>query len=344
MNINQIPHSKPWIIKDDMEAVVSTLSSGMISGGSKVEEFSDQIKAYMGGLDGLLTQSGTEAIALGLLSLGVRAGDEVIIPTYVCTSVLRSIKSIGAIPRICDTDEFGLLVPSTVLPKLTSRVKALIAVHIFGFECKIRELSTLGIPILEDACQAFGFQFRENMAGTLGDVAVFSFHATKCLTTGEGGMVVSKDPSKIHFMRQLLEASSSKMKLSQPMSDLQAALGSSQLSRYASFLNRRYAIKERYVKAISDVSMLSPSLEQNTVSFRFILNLSKRYQAISAHFGEMNICVRTGVDELLHRVEGYDDAAFPNAVNLASCTLSIPYYPALSEEEIRHICIALSEI
>lgn len=163
---------------------------------------------------------------LALKALGVGQTDEVILPTYVCRSVIEAIFTVGARPVLCDIGNEWTITAETVATKVTPRTAAIIVVHIFGIRTDTASLERFDVPIIEDACQAFTAKAIETGRDTGGSVAVLSFHAIKCLTTGEGEMAVSNDTGLVKRMREFRDGvdSAPGNRVASPMTDLQAAL------------------------------------------------------------------------------------------------------------------------
>lgn len=338
-----IPHSKPWISDQDRLAVLNTLAGNMIAQGEKVRAFENAVRAYVGAEDAIAVASGSSAIVLALATLSVGSGDEVVLPTYVCQSVLDAVMSIGAIPVICDVDSTGVISPAVVSKTLTKRTKAIIAVHIFGRPCDIFALRSFGVPVVEDACHAFGLSLGGKLAGTQGDIGVYSFHATKCLTTGEGGMLVSHKPELAHRARELANGGAvERQRFFAPLSDIQASLGLSQLARYRDFLNRRNIIRKQFMQAAQEIGLRYGHLNDSEALFRFTVLVDKPFNELQHKFCNHGISVRKGVDELLHRIVGLSDAAFPCATELFQKTVSFPFYPSLTESEVRAIRLSFN--
>lgn len=334
-----IPHSKPWITVSDREVVDEVLASGMIAKGEQVACFENMVRSYLGVKYSIAQSSGSAALTLGLKALRIAQNDEVILPTYVCRSVLESVLSVGATPVLCDVDDTGVVTQQTITPHITRKTKAIIAVHIFGHPVDMDKLSDFGVPIIEDACQAFGLSINGKMAGSIGDIGILSFHATKCLTTGEGGMLVTKSPSLAHEAN-LLAAGDSKFipRHFSVLSDIQASLGIAQLTRYGDHLTRRERLRKLYSQEAenSGISIGAPST--TNALFRFTLRKSAPFESVQKNFMGEGVCVRRGVDELLHRQLGLSDDLFPVAVRNYSKTISIPFYPSLTDEESMKVC------
>lgn len=346
MTANVIPHSRPWIDVADEEAVNSLLRNGMIAHGECVAEFEQAVADLVGVSGGVACTSGTAALILALKTLGVGAGDEVLLPTYVCWNVLAAITAVGASPRLCDVDDHGVITAQTVLAARTSNSKAIVAVHIFGHPCDIASLSQLGLPIIEDACQSFGLEISGNAAGALGVLGVFSFHATKCLTTGEGGMLISSSPTLLERARILTTSSDfgNAANLA-AMSDLQARLGKSQLARYPAFLSRRHQIFTLYHQCATRLDSARPGY-YGAPKFlsRYTLRTQRGFDSVQSALLEKGLHVRRGVDALLHRRLGLRDNDFPISVKLFEQNVSIPFYPALNDDEVEQILRAMEGV
>ena len=333
-----IPHSRPWISEQDRRSVDTTLNSGMISQGRLVAEFENKIQQYIGASHAIAQASGTAALILALRSLNIMQGDEVILPTYVCRNVLEAVLSVGASAKICDVNEKGVPTADTVKTLVTQKTKAIIVVHIFGHPCDLTQLKMVEVPIIEDACQAFGLSINGSMAGSLGDVGIFSFHATKCLTTGEGGMLVTKNRRTGMRARELANGGALPLSRSvAPMSDFQASLGVSQLARYPEFIERRTELCKQYTRACNDAGVSIGTDMQSNMPFRFTLRTNSAFELVQDCFSKQGIIVRRGVDDLLHRLIGLDDTLFQNATKLYQQTVSVPFYPALTQDEAERV-------
>lgn len=329
-----------------MDAVAAVLGSGLIARGVRVAEFEEAIASRLLVPGGIACSSGTAALRLGLAALGVGPGDEVVLPTYVCWNVLAAVTAMGAEPRLCDVDGSGVPTTDTVRPILSERTRAIVAVHIFGNPCDVNALLTLGIPVLEDACQAFGLELDGRPAGSLGTVGVLSFHATKCLTTGEGGMLVSGERQLLVKARALAQGSADRNASGlATMTDLQATLGLSQLARYDTFLSRRRDLQARYDETVAGIPALRRDERMSgAFRFRYAVRAGDGFELVQQAMLDRGVHVRRGVDELLHRRLGLDDSAFGTACRLYSETVSIPFHPSLTDEEIETVLRSLKEV
>lgn len=330
-----IPHSQPFLTEAEGQAVARVMSSKMIAAGSLTQEFEAQVarRLDMGAARSL--PSGALALKEALLLVGVSAGGEVIVPTYVCGSVADAVSSIGALPVFCDVNENGCIGVDQAAEKISKVTQAIVAVHMFGHSCAVRELELLGFPVIEDACQAFGFEMVEGLSGGIGSISVLSFHATKCLTTGEGGMLL---------VRQA-DAFVDHKSLSTPLSDLQSAIGIQQLDRYDGFLSRRREIAARYDTAILAMDSAVQRKQTGDIDlFRYVVTSARPYDDVAQIFAKCGVQVRRGVDALLHRQNGQSDDCFPVATKLFERNVSIPFYPSLENGQVERVIQALEGI
>jgi perosamine synthetase len=344
--VKEILHSKPWIVGDDLTAVAAALRSGFIGSGRRTLEFEHRFSRWVKAANpGLSVGSGSAALYLAIKALGCGSEDEIVVPTYVCRSVLEAVIAAGARPVLCDVGQDWVVHPDNVALLITRRTKALIVPHMYGIFADVSAFRSFGVPIIEDCAQAIGSRASPVISG---DVAVFSFHPTKCLTTGEGGMVVSSDKKIAARIRALRDGGDSSFdrKVFSPMSDLSAALGLSQLSRYDRMLARRREIASEYFRALAgclpDAAVNLKGLP--SMFFRFPMTVpggAERYRNV---FLRKGIHVRRGVDTLLHRLQGLPDDQFPCAVELYRTTLSLPIYPAMSNQDLRRCVSSLKAI
>src|SRR6185369_15632781 len=171
--------SKPWITNEDIEAVSRSLQGLMIGQADTTAEFESLIAEWVVGQGGVAVGSGTAAILLALKTLGIKEGDEVVLPTYVCHSVAEAVVASGAKPILCNVGENWVMTPESLALHLTSKSKAIIVPHLYGIYADIAGFKQFGLPIIEDCAQALG---RSRSHPIKGDIAVFSFHPTKCLS------------------------------------------------------------------------------------------------------------------------------------------------------------------
>jgi UDP-4-amino-4-deoxy-L-arabinose-oxoglutarate aminotransferase len=342
--MREIFHSKPWITAEDEAAVHAALVSGWLAQGTGVCRFEEKMSEWLNTSGAVAVGSGGAAIELALRALACGPGAEVVLPTYVCRTVLDAVITVGAQPVPCDVGSDWVVQAKDVAPHLTSHTRAIIVPHMYGIYADLPAIRKLGYPIIEDAAQALGSTAQH---ANQGDLVVLSFHPTKCITTGEGGMVLSRDPGLVAKCRLGRDANEHTFgRQFSPMSDIAATLGLSQLARYPEFLRRRQVIAQRYRETLSKIPGLDPEwLDRvNTMFFRFPLRRTGGLDQCQADFKRRGIHVRRGVDLLLHRLLEIPDAQFPSAMANFSTTVSLPIYPALGSTELENCLQAVTAV
>jgi perosamine synthetase len=265
-----IPISKPYFGPEERNAIVAPLESGWVVQGPFVATFEQQFAAFVGSPFAAATSSCTTALHLAVASLGLRPGDEVIVPAFTWVATANVVEHMGATPVFCDVDlrTFNMNVEH-MEAVMTSRTVGVIPVHLFGLCAPIRELvaaaSRHKLWVVEDAACAFGARVGGRHAGTFGDIGCFSFHPRKAITTGEGGMVTTPSPDTDRLVRSLRDHGASRTDLARHtgqagyllaeydlagynyrMTDLQGALGCAQMNRAAWFLHERRRVARTY--------------------------------------------------------------------------------------------------
>jgi UDP-4-amino-4-deoxy-L-arabinose-oxoglutarate aminotransferase len=345
--ISMIAHSRPTLKSADYKVVRQVMESGMVAEGEKVNQFEETVSDYVKSKGGVATSSGTAAIYVALRALDVKDHDDVILPSYVCRSVMDAVRWTGARPVLCDIGNDWCMNIRTVKGRVSKRTKAIIMVHIFGIAGNVRPICRLGIPVIENICQAFGAKRDGKFVGTFGEMAVCSFHATKLLTTGEGGMVLANDEGLMKRLKELKYGGTRNDdgRYMFRMSDIQAALGLSQLKKFNWMLTRRREIADHYFSAFNELPIELPRrVRDHSVFFRFPIRTERGFSDLQAEFGQHGVAVRKGVDDMLHRHLSNSDQCFPYTQRMFNSTVSIPIYPSLTESEVQCITEATRDV
>lgn len=341
-----IPHSKPTIGRDDIDAVREVLMSGMIAQGEKVKEFEDALARFIGRKHAIACSSGTAALHIALLCLEIGPGDEVILPSYVCSSPYLACVHAGATPRLADIDSIDFNLFAAGLEKVKSpKTKAAIVPHMFGTPAELDEIEEEGIPIIEDCAQSVGAEYRGKRVGGFGKVSIFSFYATKMITTGEGGMLVTNDDelcTKAREFRDYDMKPLSPPKYNYKMTDFQAALGITQLKRLNSFIDRRRELASVYTERLSECNVDLPQsfAHRRSVFYRYVIMVNKLEKLRNLAMKKHIICERP-VFLPLHRSLNQCDC--PNSDKVYAHALSIPLYPSLSNEMAEYAANVISK-
>lgn len=337
--MNFIPHSRPTLGGEEISQISEVIESAQISKGRKVEAFEAAFSQRMKIEYAATTSSGTAALHLVFLALGVREKDEVIIPSYVCSALLNAINYVGATPVLADIDpETYNLDPNDARKRLSKHTKAVIVPHLFGMPANMEDILALDVPVIEDCAQAVGSTYQDKIVGTFGVAAVFSFYATKVITTGEGGMVVSSSKEIIDHIKDLREYDEKrayKIRFNYKMSDIQAAIGLKQLDRLDSFIQNRRAIADSYNRAFRSLDIITPMENPGHIYYRYIIGLEGNLPFWIQNLRKKGIGCARPVYKPLHLYLGLKD--FPRADEAWNQTLSIPIYPTLSEEDINRV-------
>ena len=265
-----IPYGKQHIDEDDIKAVVEVLRSDWLTTGPKVAEFEETFAQYVDAKYAVAVNSGTAALHAAMYAIGIKPGDEVIVPPITFAATANCVVYQGGTPVFADVDPGTLLLdPSKVEEKITQKTKAIIGVDYAGQPGdwdRLREIADkYKLRLVADGCHALGAEYKGRKVGTLADMTIFSFHPVKHITTGEGGMITTDDtdcrtyanfPKPRHHDRSSSTRKTGSwfyemvdLGYNYRMTDFQCALGISQLRKLPKFLKRRREIAARYDKA-----------------------------------------------------------------------------------------------
>lgn len=269
-----IPYGRQCIDEADVEAVAEALRSDWLTTGPRVARFEQAVAEYSGAGFGVAVSSGTAALHCAMHALGVGPGDEVIVPTLTFAATANCVRYVGATPVFADVDPGTLLLqPSEVERLATGRTRAVIAVDYAGQSCDYdalrRTCDARGLALVADACHSLGAELRGRKAASLPDLAVLSFHPVKHIATGEGGMVLGRDPELERRLRRFRNHGIDtefrqreergtwrydmvELGMNYRITDIQCALGLSQLGKLPGFLSRRREIAAHYDTAFAD--------------------------------------------------------------------------------------------
>ena len=317
-----IPHSKPFLGEEEVDAAARVIRSGLLAQGPEVEAFESECAAFVGRRHAVAVNSGSAALHLALIALGIGPGDRVGMPSYACAALAQAARWQRAVPILGDTGRDYTLLPGADL----SECKAVIVPHLFGKTAAL----AWAAPVVEDLAQSIGGE-----TGRATPVAVASFYATKMLATGEGGMVLTDDASLADAVRDRRDYDNRDhfhVRFANKLTDLQAALGRVQLRRLPGFIERRRALAAQYLEAFRDLPIGLPDPDRH-VFFRFVIATPRR-DALAARLGTCGVSAKRPVYRPLHHYFGSD---CPNAERAHRECLSLPLYPALSDAEARHV-------
>jgi perosamine synthetase len=334
-----IPHNRPTLGPEEQRAAQRVVASGWLAQGPEVDAFENEMCAHLGLPRGhaVATSSGTAALFLALWALDAR-GTRVACPVYACSALTNAIALAGATPVLIDNERDR---PNVDIAA-TARTDAAIAIvpHMFGIPSEVAKLD--GMRVIEDCAQALGALVRRVPVGITGTVGIFSFYATKVITAGgQGGMLVSRDRGIVDAVRDFREfdcRDDRKPRFNFRMTDLQAAIGRTQLAKLPSFLARRNAILSTYRN--ENLELLDANGDTTPVHYRAVVRSAHPLRLIE-RLAQRGVTAIVPVEEreLLGPAE-----QFPRATEFANSTVSLPIFPSLSDDDVRHIVSSLRSI
>lgn len=368
----EIPLAAPDIVEDDIAAVVEVLRTPRLSLGPVAERFEQEMADYVGVSHAVAVSSGTAGLHLALLALGIGLGDEVIVPSFAFVAVASAVRYVGARPVFADIDAETLnLDPGSVEAAVTLRTRAIIAVHTFGRPADMRALMDVAVRhqllVIEDACEAIGAEIDGQRVGSFGDAGVFGFYPNKQISTGEGGMVVTGNADAARHIRALRNhgryesggttgggtQDHAELGFNYRLTEMQSALGLSQLCRIEEILARREAIARRYCERLSGNPRLQlPATEvagQRLSWFVFVVRLAQPWPDRD-HV--MHLMEEAGIATGRYFAPIHGQPAYaalsgvgslPATEAVSKRTLALPFFNRITDDQIDRVCAALED-
>lgn len=370
MNDAPIPLSAPDITDSEIEAVVSVLRGSRLSLGPVLNEFETAIAKYAGCAHAVAVNSGTSALHLALLALGIGKGDEVIVPSFTFIAAANVIRYVRATPVFVDIDPRTLnLDPARVEAAITPRTRAILVVHTFGVPAEMDVLIHLArkhnLLIIEDACEAIGAEYKGRKVGTIGDAGAFAFYPNKQITTGEGGVLVTNNSDVAASARALRNQGRretddwfehSEVGYNYRISEINCALGVEQLKRIDEIIARREKVAACYRSRLEDRSDLVLPLSNVTDAriswFVYVLRLRAEHSRADRDYVTRQLSA-AGVASgryfaPIHLQPAYREFAHASA-NLpvteaeSSRCIALPFFNRITECQIARVCAALCD-
>jgi perosamine synthetase len=380
MNRDFLLFHKPFLSEEEVDEIVDTVRSGWLSMGPKTLRFENEFNRYIGSKKSVAVSSWTAAGHLTLEAFGIKAGDEVIVPTMTFPATAEIVCYFGAKPVIIDVSEDTLNISIKEIEKaITPKTKAIIPVHYGGQPCDMDEILTLArkynVKVLEDAAHSLPATYKGKKVGTISEVTCFSFYATKTLSTGEGGMICTNDDElaercsimRLHGInrdawKRYSESGSWYYEVVAPgykynFTDLQASLGLPQLKKVNYMWESRKRIAARYTEALKDLETIElhtikTDRESSWHLFPIRLHLEKLNKTRAQIIEELrknNIGVGVHfmpVHQHLYYSETFNlkDGDFPVASGVFPRLLSLPIYPGMNDENVDRVISVLTDI
>ncbi len=360
-----IPIARPVIGHEEVAAVSDVLMSGMLAQGERVSEFERAFADLCGTTHAVATNNGTSALHAALLAAGIGRGDEVIVPAFSFVATASCVSMCGATPVFCDVDEQTFNIdPARLEACITSQTKAVIGVHLFGQPFDVGAVQQIcsahNLTLIEDAAQAHGARYNNECVGGFGQMACFSFYATKNVITGEGGMVTTNEKALSERIRLIINHGQSEKYLhtrlgyNYRMTDIAAAIGLVQLKKMDKFNARRRKNAEYLTANIRCKGIITPQTVSGTdpVYHQYVIRLTEEFPLKRAEF--MDYLKTKGIGTAVHYplpihrqpLYGFsgDPDICPVSTKLAGSVLSLPVHPLLDKKELAYICDMINRV
>lgn len=346
--------ARPDVGEAELALVAEVLASGQLTMGPQVVAFERALAGTVGTAHAVAVSTGTAALHLALLALGVGPGDEVIVPAYTFPATANAVELCGARAVLADVDPDTFLVdPARVVDALTPRTRAVMAVHLFGRPVDWEALETATpqeVALLEDAAGALGARYRGTPCGALGLVGCLSFHPRKIVTTGEGGAVTTDEDEIADAIRRLRHhgiAPDGDFDIAAPgfnyrLPDVLCALGIPQLARLEELLRARERVAGWYAERLEHLVGTPAAATGDRHGWQaYVVRLDRRDEALAA-LRASDIEAQIGT-YALHRLSAYRDrGGFPGADRAFERALALPFAATTTEAEVDRVCAALA--
>ena len=370
-----IPYGKQTIEQDDIQAVVDVLKSDFLTTGPKIAEFEQTVADYVGAKYAVAISNGTSALHAACFAAGIEPGDEVITTPLTFAASANCVLYCGGTPVFADVDPKTYNIdPEDIQRKITDRTKAIIAVHLAGQPCDMDAIHSIarehGLIVIEDGAHALGSVYKGKKVGSMSDMTTFSFHPVKPITTGEGGMIVTDNEDfykkMILFRSHGITRDDSMMTRNDGpwfyqqfnlgynyrITDIQCALGCSQMKKLDRFLARRKEIVARYNEALADCdNIITPYQLSDTESgwHLYIVQVKKcDRRQVFENMRENGIGVNVHyIPVYMHpyyQEHGYENVHCANAEEIYSHIISLPLYPGLTSEQQDYVIDTLKSL
>jgi len=367
----QIPYFKPWITKKDKIAVYSALSQRWLTNGPFLQKFEKKICNYVGTRYCIGVGSATHALHLAVKSIGIKKGDEVVVPTFTFIATANAVKYCNAKPILVDVDADTFNIsPSAILKNITKKTKAIIVVHYGGQSCDMKEIISIAkkyrLLIIEDCAHALGSIYKNSFCGSLGIAGCFSFYPTKIITTGEGGAVTTNNQKifkKIKLLKSQGMDNSAEQREKESewkydivdlgfnyrLDEMRSALGLSQLKRIKKINQMRIKIAEEYNDKLDEVKGISiPQIkkQRNHIYHLYTIKIDENYSLtrnqLFKKFSKNGIgcSVQYWPIHLMSLYKNENNRrknSFSNANKLKDQVLCLPIFPTMTKKQINKV-------
>jgi len=349
-----IPYAKHQLEDEDIEEVIRVLRGKSITQGEIIEVFEDEFRKSVGAKYAVAVSSGTAALHTALMAIGIRPGDEVIVPSMTFVATANVVKYMGGVPVFADICERTLLIdPADIERKITYKTKAIIPVDFAGQPVDYEWINGIAkrycLKVVADACHSLGASYMGKKVGTLVDLSCFSLHPSKLITSGEGGIITTNSEENYRIMKAFRNHGRENgdtifLGYNYRMSDIQAGLCLNQIKRIPELVLARQRLSSVYDKALDELDIAKIVQEQNRTNARHIyIILTQHRDRFIEKLKEYKI--NTQIHYRPVTLQSFYDmaGATPIAERIWKYLLTIPLYPSMSEYEQKLIIMALGE-
>jgi len=366
-----IPVNEPLLDGNEKKYLIECIDTGWISSeGPFVKEFEEKFSAKVGRKYGIAVCNGSAALVVAVAALGLKKGDEVIMPTFTIISCANAVIMAGATPVLVDSDPYTWNMDvNQIESKITPKTRAIMVVHIYGLPVDMDPVIKLakkhGLKIIEDAAEAHGQTYNGKPCGSFGDISVFSFYANKHVTTGEGGMVVTDNEELAERCRSLrnLCFQANKRYIHEEIgwnfriTNLQAAVGLAQLERLDEFAKKKREMGKYYTEKLKDVECIQLPLERTSYAdniywvYGIVLNdeVGVNVEEIMTHLKEKQIGTRSFFypmheQPVFHNMGLFENENYPVAERIARKGFYVPSGIALAREQMDEVITVIKNL
>lgn len=371
----KLPYAKQWIDQDDIDAVVEVLKSDFLTSGPKINEFEQAIADTVGAKYAVAVSNGTAALHVACHAAGFKTNDEVITSPMTFAASANCVLYTGAKPVFADIDSKTYNIdPEDIIRKITKRTKGIIAVHYAGHPAQMDAISDIakkyGLVVIEDGAHALGSSYNSKTIGGISDLTTFSFHPVKHITTGEGGIITTNDKSlyekmvlfRSHGITREIDRLNKydgpwyyeqlSLGFNYRMTDIQAALGISQLKKLKFFIKRRQKIADMYNKGLASVEgIITPHTMENVEHAWHIyvirvtgMKRSDFVEKMLSRNISVNVHYIPVYNHPYYKELGYEKGQCKNAEEIFEQLVTLPLYPAMEECDVEYVIDNVKDI
>jgi len=374
-----LPYGKQWIDDDDIKAVINALKSDYITTGPTISQFEKAVAEFVGAKYAVAFSSGTAALHAACFAAGIKEKDEVITTPLTFAASANCILYVGAHPVFADINPNTYNIsPKSIQSQITEKTKAIIAVDFTGQPADYDEIMSIAknnkIIVIGDAAHSLGSTYKGGKVGSIGDMTMFSFHPVKHITTGEGGMIttnnedyyekllqfrshgITRDPQKLSKINEPWYYEMQELGFNYRMTDIQAALGLSQMKKLKTFIEKRREFAKIYNDAFEDMDAIITPFQQPSChsswhlyiirinSEKLSTNRSEIFQALLAENIGVNVHYIPVYLHPYYQKIGYKKGLCPNAEKIYQEIITLPLFPKMSERDLNDVIAGVKKV